>query len=38
VLYQYASGAPIPDEFSHTALATAFRPRPGRKGLTSVNA
>ena len=38
VLYQYASGAPIPDEFSHTDLAAAFRPRPSRSRLTSVNA
>ncbi len=38
VLYQYASGAPIPDEFSHTDLATAFRSRTNRTSLTSARA
>jgi Family of unknown function (DUF6159) len=38
VLYQYASGAPIPDEFSQTDLAAAFRTRHGRRSLASANA
>jgi len=38
VLYQYASGAPIPAEFDHTDLAAAFRTRSGRGRLASVSA
>jgi hypothetical protein len=37
VLYQYAAGAPIPDEFSHADLAGAFRSRRSR-GFASVGA
>ncbi|HVN49792.1 MAG TPA: DUF6159 family protein [Acidimicrobiales bacterium] len=35
VLYQFASGAPIPEEFTHVDLADAFRPR-SRHQLTSL--
>jgi Family of unknown function (DUF6159) len=34
-LYQYASGAPIPEAFAHADLATAFQPRSGRGGQVS---
>jgi len=37
VLYQYASGAPIPDEFTHTDLAAAFHTR-GKRRLASLSA
>jgi len=35
VLYLYASGAPIPDEFSRADLAAAFRSRQSGSGLTT---
>jgi hypothetical protein len=35
VLYQFASGGPLPPEFDHATLAAAFRPRRGRGSATT---